>query len=65
MKIECVNGEIVITHSSGFVSKYKRKHYEDFIDNERRMLEYVQANITEAERMIELIDYGTISEARE
>lgn len=56
MKIDCVEGKIVITHPSGFVSKYNRGDYEDYIEREREMLKDVQANIDEAEKMIERID---------
>lgn len=56
MDIECVNGEIVMTLSSGNVIKCNRKYYTDFIDSEYRILKTVQSNIDEAEKMIALID---------
>ena len=57
MEVKCINGEIVVTHLSGFVSKYGRGHYEEIINREREMLAVVQSNIREAEKMIELIAY--------
>lgn len=65
MDVNCVNGEIVVTHSSGFVSTYNRNHYEDVIEQEREMLKAVQSNIDKAEKMIELIDFGSTSKVTE
>jgi len=65
METECINGEIVITLSSGNVIKYNREHYKEFIDIERRMLNSVQANIDEAERMLGLIDDSSTPKTEE
>lgn len=65
MDIKCVNGEIVMTFSSGHTIKFNRKYYEDFIDNERRMLANAQVNIDEAEKMIERIDDDVTSKVTE
>lgn len=62
MDVKCIDGKIVITQPSGFVSRYSRSDYEEFIEREQRMLERIQTSIAEAERMLDLIDYGEISE---